>query len=159
MYQFTKMPRGRDMQALAGMLMMYPFFVGVGSGVVSLFQAVFYKFVTSSYAKLEDDTFELEKRKDDLATAVRVTCIVGHSAKIQHLVDKSYLNGRRGVIMSTPDATGKVAVLIDSQYELKVEEYQLCLDVTDEELETKREFMVLKTGESRTPHSLTHTQP
>jgi hypothetical protein len=156
---YTSMPAGRESQSEVGLLMMYPFYSVFPVGIFCFFQSIFYQFVTNRSAKLDDDTFELESRKEDLTAAVQVTCIVGNSTRLQFLVDKSYLNGRRGVIMSTPDVSGKVAVLVDNRYEIKVEEFQLRLDVSDEELDQKRQFMMYKTGETRVhPYLITESE-
>ena len=106
-----------------------------------------YRYVTSIYASLEDAAHELEGRKEDIASAARATIIVGNSVRVQYLVDKPFLNGRRGVILDTPDHAGRVGLMVDGKYDLRLDEFQLGPDVLPAELQSKQEFVVLKTAE------------
>lgn len=143
---FTRMPEARTTQQWVGLAILYPFFVGLVLGCISLLQAIFYKFVTWSFANLEDAVEDFENRKDDLAQATRATLIAGKTVRTRMLVDKAFLNNRRGVIVATPDLYGKVTVLVDGKYELQLEEFQIAPDVSEEELENKKTFVLLKTG-------------
>ena len=54
LYTFTEMPKASYSTEFVGRLMLYPFFMPLAGSVAALFLAIFYRYVTSQYAHLED---------------------------------------------------------------------------------------------------------
>ena len=118
------------------------------SGLLGLILGLFYLYVTAVMSAYELETMLLEdSREASMLAGQRVLVQKGAECRLQHLVDKPSMNGQDAVIdSSVADDQGKVTVVLEGR-ELKVEEFQIALTISEEELAQAKERATLKTAE------------
>ena len=131
-----------------GYVINYNYYLLPALGVLGIIMGMAYGYVirkTYAYALATDD---IDARKEETRLAgQRPLIALGTECRLKHMVDKPSLEGATAQIAtSTPDEQGLIAVVCDGT-ELKVEEFQLGVLLTDEQFAEAKEVASLRYAE------------
>ena len=134
---------------LAALVINFTYIAYPAFGVIGTLLGIFYGRISYRMSRFAAEATEIENRKNEAKLAgQRVIMSKGEACRLQHLVEKAYLEGVEGIInCHGPDSQGLVSVLVQGK-EVKVEEFQLGVAVKGPgELEERKTMGSLRAAE------------